>query len=199
MKAQCRQIVAADIQLVYIGNERINHLDLSLAIMSNLQQQPQGLSKGVSSAGDGGSVDSIVRALYEAISFAPGTQPDYHRLRSLFHHDGKLIPPRGDRDEQVPVMSVETFIRKSREHLIMTGLEAKGFFEKEVHRAADSFGNIAHVLSTYESRHTPQDAVSIQRGINSIQLVNDRGRWWVLSVLWDVERPGNPILPRHLG
>ena len=31
------------------------------------------------------------------------------------------------------------------------------------------------------------------RGINSIQLFHDGDRWWVVSVLWDNERPGNPL------
>ena len=31
------------------------------------------------------------------------------------------------------------------------------------------------------------------RGINSIQLVRDGKRWWIASVVWDTERPDNPI------
>ena len=31
------------------------------------------------------------------------------------------------------------------------------------------------------------------RGINSIQLLWDGRRWWIMNVFWDSERPGNPI------
>ena len=34
-------------------------------------------------------------------------------------------------------------------------------------------------------------------GINSIQVVNDGQRWWVASVVWDTERPNNPIPPEY--
>ena len=37
------------------------------------------------------------------------------------------------------------------------------------------------------------------RGINSIQLFHDGSRYWVVTVLWDSERPDNPIPPRYLG
>jgi len=48
------------------------------------------------------------------------------------------------------------------------------------------------VFSSYESRRSPA-AKPFQRGINSIQLLNNGKRWWVLSILWDEERAGNPL------
>jgi hypothetical protein len=68
-----------------------------------------------------------------------------------------------------------------------------GFFEREIARRTDCFGNICQVFSTYESRHAASDATPFQRGINSIQLLRDGNRWWIASVVWDVERPDNPI------
>ena len=145
------------------------------------------------------SVDAIIQALYECVSFSPGAQPDYDRLKSLFHPDGRLMPPKGEKDENILVLDVETFINKSRVYVITSGLEYKGFHEKEVHRIQESFGKIVHVFSTYESRDQASDPQPIQRGINSIQLVNDAGRWWVVSVMWDVERPSNQIPSHYIG
>jgi hypothetical protein len=48
------------------------------------------------------------------------------------------------------------------------------------------------VFSSYESRHSPADK-PFERGINSIQLLNDGTRWWVISILWDTERAGNRL------
>ncbi len=73
-------------------------------------------------------------------------------------------------------------------------LLAKGFFETEVHRRTRRFGSIAHVLSTYESRHAPEGPV-VARGVNSVNLFHDGRRWWIASAIWDEERPGNPIPP----
>ena len=147
---------------------------------------------------DVASVDAIVKALYESISFQPGKQPDYVRLRSLFHPDGRLIPSKTERTAPLVIMDVETFITKSREFVVTTGLERQGFSEREIARRMDSFGSIVHLFSTYDSRHRANDAQTIQRGINSIQLVKDDNRWWVISILWDVERAGNSIPQKYL-
>jgi hypothetical protein len=72
-----------------------------------------------------------------------------------------------------------------------------GFFEREVKRTTRRFGNIAHVMSTYEARHT-QDGPVIERGVNSLSLYFDGQRWWIASAAWDVERPGNPIPPEFM-
>jgi hypothetical protein len=144
-------------------------------------------------AGDVTSVDAIVLALYESVSFSPGSQPNYNRLRSLFHPDGRIIPPKNEQERGVTIFDVETFIKNSREYLIIAGLESKGFFEQESHRETDAFGTIVHIFSTYESRFIPKDPVPFQRGINSIQLIKEQGRWWVVTVLWDIERTGESL------
>lgn len=54
------------------------------------------------------------------------------------------------------------------------------------------FGSIAQVMSTYEAATTP-DGEPFVRGINSIQLTWDGERWWIVSWIYDEERPDNPI------
>lgn len=78
------------------------------------------------------------------------------------------------------------------------GLEQNGFFEREIGRSVDSFGRIAQVFSAYDSRRSVDDAKPFQRGINSIQLLHDGTRWWIVSVFWDSERAENPIPPKYL-
>jgi hypothetical protein len=77
-------------------------------------------------------------------------------------------------------------------------MEADGFFEHSIHNETESFGNIVSVWSTYESRHALRDATPFARGINSIQLLKDGGRYWVVDVYWDAERPESPIPPKYL-
>jgi hypothetical protein len=57
-----------------------------------------------------------------------------------------------------------------------------GFYEKEIARRTEQFGNIAHVWSIYESRHNEDDPEPFMRGINSIQLFNDGKRWWIVNI-----------------
>ena len=72
-----------------------------------------------------------------------------------------------------------------------------GFYEKEVHRETQRFGNIAHIFSTYESR-IKADGPVIARGINSIEAFWDGKRWWIASAIWDEERADNPMPKEYL-
>ena len=144
------------------------------------------------------TVDGIVRALYQSVSFAAGSQPNYDRLRGLFHPEGRLGPPKGEKDQRASVIDLSEFITRSKELVVIGGLERCGFSETEIARRTLSFGNVVHVFSTYESRYAPNDQTPIQKGINSIQLLRDQHRWWIVSILWDIERTGQPIPRAYL-
>lgn len=75
-------------------------------------------------------------------------------------------------------------------------LERIGFRERELARRTEQFGPIAHVFSTYEGRNEVD--TTVLRGINSIQLMNDGARWWVVSVFWTGEGSDNPIPSKYL-
>ena len=50
---------------------------------------------------------------------------------------------------------------------------------------------MAQVWSAYEARSALGDAKPERRGINSIQLYREAdGRWRIMSMIWDNERPG---------
>jgi hypothetical protein len=70
---------------------------------------------------------------------------------------------------------------------------ANDFYEWETARETFQFGNIAHVLSAYAAGRRRDDPEILFRGINSLQLHHDGRRWWILSIVWDNERPGNPL------
>lgn len=72
-------------------------------------------------------------------------------------------------------------------------LKKEGFYERESHRNVQRYDAIAHVLSTYESRRAAADPTPFQRGINSIQLLFDGHRWWVVTIYWQAEHAGLPI------
>jgi hypothetical protein len=88
-------------------------------------------------------------------------------------------------------MTVEQYIAGA-------GALENGFFEREISRITETFGGVTHRFSTYESRRRAEDPTPFARGINSIQLLNDGRRWWVVTVFWDSERPSNPIPARYL-
>ncbi len=88
--------------------------------------------------------------------------------------------------------SVEEFYKDVSELL-----KDVSFYEIEIARHTEHFGNIANVFSAYEAKHHPNDAELIKRGMNMIHLYDDGTRWWVMHVIWDDERDGL-ALPLHL-
>lgn len=147
------------------------------------------------SASDVASMDSIVAALYDVISGPAGKKRDWDRMRSLFIPGARLIPTGKRQSGEVGsrVLTVEDYINGSSK-----SLEENGFFEKEIARRTETFGNIAHVFSTYDSRHTADDVKPFARGINSIQLMNDGKRWWIVTVFWQAEGTDNPLPEKYL-
>jgi hypothetical protein len=149
---------------------------------------------------DVASIDAIITAAYDVISGPAGQQRDWNRERSLFFPDARLIPTRKSTDElqsesglSPQAMNVEGFIARTRDYL-----EKDGFFEKEIARRTEQFGHIAHVWSTYESRHQLDDPHPFMRGINSIQLFYDGSRWWIVTIYWQHESADDSIPGRYL-
>lgn len=137
------------------------------------------------------SVDSIIEALYDVISGPAGEKRDWDRMRSLFIPDGRLMPTGKNQQTGKTgyrVWTVDEYITTAG-----AGLENGGFFEMEISRKQETYGTLVHLFSTYESRRKADDAKPFARGINSIQLMNDGDRWWIVSVFWLGEAPGNAI------
>jgi hypothetical protein len=144
---------------------------------------------------DVATVDGIVAALYDVISGTAGQPRDWDRMRSLFAPEGRLMAV-GARPEGVyglRAMTVEEYIARNAK-----AFATMGFFEREAARSTETFGQIVHVFSTYESRHARGDAEPFQRGINSIQLYNDGKRWWIVNVLWRAEDASLRLPERYL-
>jgi hypothetical protein len=139
------------------------------------------------------SIDSIIKALYASISGDAGEERDWDRFNNLFIPEARLMPT-GINNEGKAVYR----IWGPKEYVGQVGgiLERDGFFETEASREVEQFGNIAHVFSTYDSKRT-EDGEVFSRGINSIQLLFDQERWWVVSVFWSAESPMHPIPTKY--
>src|SRR5262249_20860997 len=116
------------------------------------------------------------------------------RFRSLFTPDARLIAvgPKPGGGTAARNFTVEEFVKMAD-----ANTKRSGFYEGEIARRVDKFGQIAHAFSTYESRRE-KDGKPFARGINSIQLLNDGQRWWVVTIYWDNERPDSPIPDEYL-
>jgi hypothetical protein len=145
---------------------------------------------------DVGSIDAIMKAVYDVISGDANQKRDWDRFRSLFHKDAKLIPTGKNPQTGVTMarfMTPEDYVQRAG-----PSLEKDGFHEREMARKVEQYGNIAHIFSTYHAFRKKDDKDPFMRGINSFQLLNDGKRWWVISIYWQAETPDNPIPAKYL-
>ncbi|MFO7692976.1 MAG: hypothetical protein R6V57_07830 [Vicinamibacterales bacterium] len=145
-------------------------------------------------AADSASPEAIIAALYDVISGPAGEARDWDRFRGLFAIGARLLPAAPKADGSAPVaLSPDDYVTRSNDRLVKDG-----FFEEEVSGRTEAFGTVRHVFSTYESRRAKADEKPFARGINSIQLMQHGGRWWIVTVMWDQERADNPIPAKYL-
>jgi len=148
------------------------------------------------------TVDHLVASLYDVIS-GPASKPrDWSRFRSLFLPDGRLgiVVPEMLATKDAPArkgdavfLTPDMYVQRDDPYF-----KTHGFFERSIANRVEEFGNLIQVWSTYESRHAENDSQPFTRGINSIQIVHSRGRFWIASVLWDDERPGLTLPEKYL-
>jgi hypothetical protein len=143
---------------------------------------------------DVATLDGIMKVFYEVISGPAGQPRQWSRDRTLYISDIRFVAMSVDKSgKPVPhILSHQQFADAATPILVKDG-----FYESEIHRVTQRFGNIAHIFSTYESR-TKLDGPVIARGINSVELFWDGSRWWIASNIWDDERPDNPLSAEYL-
>jgi len=158
-----------------------------------LAQQPS--ATPAADPADVASVDAIISALYEVISGPAGQRRNWDRFRSLLIPEARLIPTgrTATGEGRMRIFTTEQYIE-----IAGAGLERDGFFEREIGRTMERYGNIVHLMSAYDSKRTAEDPTPFARGINSIQLWFDGARWWVVTVFWEAESPANPIPAEYL-
>jgi hypothetical protein len=148
------------------------------------------------------TVDHLVAALYDVISGPAGKARDWDRFRSLFLPDGRLgvIRPEIAATQDAParegdavLLTPDMYVERDDPYF-----KTHGFFEQGIADRVEVFGNLVTVWSTYESRHAENDGKPFARGVNSIQIVHARGRFWIASILWDEERPGLTLPEKYL-
>lgn len=141
------------------------------------------------------TIDSTITTLYSVISGDKGVKRDWDLFKHLFYKDAKLIPTGKTKEGKTVAryMSPDDYINSSGKWLL-----ENGFHEVEISRQTQTFGNITQVFSTYESFKSKDDTEPFMRGINSIQLMHDGERWWIINIYWMQESEENPIPEEYL-
>lgn len=137
------------------------------------------------------TIDELIKALDAAVS-GPANE-DRTCFRQLFTANAQLVPmAKGPDGDPVPrTLSVDGWIAAVAKH------GGDVFYEKQIKYTSDVYGYIAHIWSTYETRSTPEGK-PLDRGINTIEAVKDGQEWKVEHILWEAERPGEPVPQKYL-
>jgi hypothetical protein len=132
-------------------------------------------------------IGAVVDAMYAMISGPRGPR-DWAVQAEIFHPQARQMRTwvGEDRRSYIKIMGPDDY-RADVEPFF----DAHDFYEVEIARRIDVFGNMAQVWSAYEARTEAGAAQPERRGINSIQLFCEPdGRWRIVSMIWDNERPG---------
>jgi hypothetical protein len=139
---------------------------------------------------DVSSIENIAEAMLHAISGEKGQKRDWKRFENLFLPTAQLNAAFHNGDSSwVKVNTLKEFIDKAG-----TWYEDNGFKEYSFKNKIDSFGNIAHVFQSYGAEFSGGK----EKGINSLQFVYDKDRWWIVNVLWDSETVKDKIPKEYL-
>lgn len=121
------------------------------------------------------TLDETIAAMYASYSFEEGTRPNWALQAEIFAPGARLVRVNDDGVFEYDLVS----FRKNLEEMIDSGA-LTSFSEREVWRDVKEFGDVAHVLSEYE---TP-----LFHAVKSIQLFRRDGRWWISAMIWRRDR-----------
>jgi hypothetical protein len=131
--------------------------------------------------------EAIIAAVSSAISGEAGKPRDWNRVRSLFLPGGgrmvvSQVPKSGPSD--VTVLTLDDYQARAG---------GQTFYEVPIAYEVQSFGHMTHVYESYGIYHKQNDPTPSVRGVNSWELAFDGSRYYIVQVLWDTERPDNPL------
>lgn len=125
-------------------------------------------------------IDELMTLFYEVISFEEGGSPDWDSMARLFSKHARITRVTPETTDHLDLQG----FRSMAEELIEVGAFTS-FFEREIGRRVDRFGQVMHVASAYETTIAPDAIDYIERGVNSLQLIREDGVWKICSLCWD--------------
>jgi hypothetical protein len=135
----------------------------------------------------------LTHALYRVVSAPPG-QRDWNAIRDYYHPEARLVRTglNPDGSPFALVMSLDAYIEN-----VEQVLKDERMSEVELTQEAVVFGNVARLTSVYAFTRQSPTGVRKGRGVNFFTLIQENGRWRIMSIVWDNERPGL-TLPQSL-
>ncbi|MER2997451.1 hypothetical protein [Pontibacter populi] len=139
------------------------------------------------------TIEDITETGLQIVSGPKGQKRDMEKFKALFLPDAQMggVFFKGD-SSFVRITTVEKFAERNG-----PAYEELGFYENVLGLRIERFGNLATAFQTYETRYGKDGKVEA-RGVNTYQLVFDKGRWWIASLLFTPETEKQKIPAKYL-
>jgi hypothetical protein len=135
--------------------------------------------------------ESLLRGLYDAVSWAPGDSADWDHVRQFFLPQAVFCMRRTPMSMEV--MSLDEFIAWFIDDVERMNMKERGFRETVERLELTLFGNTAHGFVVYQARFATPPDMPGQYGLDSFGMVNMNGRWWIASITNEVVTPSRPL------
>ena len=123
-------------------------------------------------------LDFVITEMYAGVSFEEGERPDWRRSAKIFAPGARMV-----RVNDAGVFEFDQASYQANFDAMIDSGEMTSFWEGELWRETRLYGDMAQVLSAYETRRTRRGPL-INRGVNSIQLFLRDGRWFISAMIW---------------
>lgn len=140
------------------------------------------------------SVVALVEASYQTMNGPAGTPRQWHRDSSLYMPGATFMALAQSGGE----VNVTRLTADEYRQAQFPRFEKSGLYETEIGRRIERFGNVAQVRSVAVARRTLDGPIEA-RFVNYFQVYFDGQRWWIAGMVWDEERPDDPIPTAWIG
>ncbi|SHG36319.1 hypothetical protein [Flagellimonas flava] len=148
------------------------------------------------------SVDTLIKSFYDCLGGEPGEPRDWDFFRFLFHPQANKIGYEKDINGNIRPQFISPNEYVERTGYWLDSKRETAFYEREIGRVQEIYGNMAHVLSVCEAFPSKEDMANnkpYKQDVKSIQLAYYRDRWWIINMFWHGVSPEFPIPEHYLG
>lgn len=140
---------------------------------------------------------AMVERLYRAFCFDAGGEADWATMRALFAPGASFVDPL-QAGQEPKAVDAERFLATFAAWCKADEVRSTGLHERILRLRLEACGGIAHAWVGFEGFH-PTDGLVRSRGVDSLQLVLDRGEWKLASFATQYSSDHAPLPPRWFG
>ncbi len=135
--------------------------------------------------------EAVVAECYRLIGFEPGSEPQWDRYRALFAPQAVMALRVFPDDEAVSIMNLDQYmVQQMRE-----GMKEAGYEETTLREDWTKFGDVAQARVVFQMHFGKSEPIP---ALDILQLARRDGRWWIVSMISEVPKPGSVLLDELL-